>query len=457
MENQRDDTICAISTPLGEGGIGIVRISGPLSLKILRSIFVPRSSVENFLSHRFYLGKVLDPRTKKVLDEVLAVYMKAPRTYTREDVVEIHTHGGPYVQNRILSVILALGARLAEPGEFTKRAFLNGRIDLVQAESVLGLINSETERELECALLQLNGKLSKKFEALKDLIKESLALAEAQIDFPDEEIEIEKEELISTLKTSLKHVDRLLASYSEGKLIREGYNVLIVGRTNVGKSSLFNEILLKERAIVTPIPGTTRDLIEDVIQIRGQKVRLVDTAGIRDPKDLVEKEGIERVKRRIPHADLILWVVDSNDGLTDEDLKIYEEIKDLNVVGVINKIDLGKKVDESFFSSRGIPYVLTSAVRGDGIDELRELIQKKLSRKSPRMGSVVITSARHKSALEKVRECVERAISGIEKGISYEFVALELRDALTSLGEILGEVYTDEILDEIFSRFCIGK
>ncbi|MCX7857743.1 MAG: tRNA uridine-5-carboxymethylaminomethyl(34) synthesis GTPase MnmE [Deltaproteobacteria bacterium] len=457
MKTEKDDTICAISTPPGEAGIGIVRISGHSAYKILKKIFRPKAKTGEFLSRKFYLGRIVDPRTERAVDEVLAVYMKAPKTYTREDVVEIHSHGGSYVQQRILSIILNEGARLAEPGEFTKRAFLNGRIDLLQAESVLAIIQSESERELDCALAQLDGRLSKKMGMIKEEIKTALALVEAQIDFPEEDVDIDHAEIKSRIERVRKEVSYLLDSYSTGRIIKEGYLVLIVGRTNVGKSSLLNEIVLKEKAIVTPLPGTTRDLIEDVVIIKGIKVKIVDTAGIRDPRDMVEREGIERVRRMIPEADLLLWVVDGSEGLLIEDIKIYEEIKGFNVLCVINKIDLNERVDIDFFMDKGLSYVKTSALTGEGISDLRDAIFKNLDRKSPKKGGFVITNARHRDILLKTNEFLGRAISLFDRNIHNELVAFELKEALSAIGEITGEVYSDEILEEIFSRFCIGK
>lgn len=454
---KRDETICAISTPPGEAGIGIVRISGESSYPILKAIFRPKRRVRHFKSHRFYLGNIVDPTTKKIIDEVLVVYMRAPKTYTREDIVEIHSHGGYFIQQKILSLIIDQGARLAEPGEFTKRAFLNGRIDLLQAESVLALIQSESEKELECALAQLDGKLSKKISQIKDLIKNALALVEAKIDFPEEDVDVNPKEIIGILKEADRNISYLLDSYSAGRMIKEGHLVLIVGRTNVGKSSLLNEIVLKERAIVTPLPGTTRDLIEDVIRVNGIKVRIVDTAGIRDPRDVVEKEGIERVRKKIPEADLILWVIDGSQRITEEDLRIYGEIKDREVIGVVNKIDLEQRIDLNFFKEKDIPFVKTCALTGEGVEELKNLIYDRLHSKSPKKGRLVITSLRHKNALEKARECIKKALTGIEDGVPEEFTAFELREALNTIGEILGEVFNDEILEEIFSRFCIGK
>lgn len=453
----KDDTICAISTPPGEAGIGIVRISGSLAYSILRKIFKPKSKTTELLSHRFYLGKIVDPNTDRFVDEVLVVYMKAPKTYTREDVVEIHSHGGYFVQQKILSLVLDQGVRLAEPGEFTKRAFLNGRIDLLQAESVLSIIQSESENELNCALAQLNGKLSKKIGRIKENIKMALTLVEAKIDFPEEDVDVDVKETVEFIEKAIKEASYLLDSYSAGRIIREGYLVLLLGRTNVGKSSLLNEIVLKERAIVTPIPGTTRDLIEDVVNINGMKVKIVDTAGMRDPKDIVEKEGIERVKKKIPEADLILWVIDGSEGILHEDLRIYEEIKNLDVLAVINKIDLSQNISTDFLSENRLSFVRTSALTGEGIGELKEAIFKRLKKKSPKKGRFVITSVRHRDALLKTKECLEQAKMGINEGIPDEFTALELKEALSSICEITGEVYSDEILDEIFKRFCIGK
>lgn len=452
-----NDTICAISTPPGEAGIGIVRISGQMAYPILTKIFRPKSKCSNLASHRFYLGKIVEPKTGKVVDEVLVVYMKAPKTYTREDVVEIHTHGGYFVQQRILSLVLEEGARLAEPGEFTKRAFLNGRIDLLQAESVLSIIQSESESELECALAQLDGKVSRRIQKIKETIRTALALIEAQIDFPEEDIEIDMKEVSDLIRKARQDIHYLLSSYSAGRIIREGYLVMLVGRTNVGKSSLLNEIVLKERAIVTPFPGTTRDFIEEVINVKGMKIKIVDTAGMRDPKDVIEKEGIERVKKKIPEADLILWVLDGSSAINDDDLRIYEEIKGKDLIAVINKIDLGQRIDLDFFDKNGILTVRTSALTGEGIGDLKESIFERLTKKSPKKGKVVITSTRHKEALERAKDCLERADICLGKDASFELASLDLKEALSSVCEITGEVYSEDILDEIFSRFCIGK
>ncbi|MBP1751082.1 MAG: tRNA modification GTPase mnmE, partial [Deltaproteobacteria bacterium] len=312
------DTICAVSTPPGEGGISIIRLSGPDSPFILEKIFRPKKKASKNPSGVLRLGYIFDPVTGADIDEVFAVFMKAPGTYTREDIVEVHSHGGFASQDSIMRVILNEGARLADPGEFTKRAFLNGRIDLVQAEAVLDVIKSETDEELRYAVNYLKGRLSKKVSALRDTIKNALVVIEASIDFPDEDIDIDLSGHLRSLAAAKREIDSLVASYYEGKGLKTGFEVLIAGRTNVGKSSLLNALALKERAIVTDLPGTTRDLVEETLYIKGMKVHLIDTAGIRTPENIVEAEGIRRVEERAGQADLVIWVLDGSQPYTPE-------------------------------------------------------------------------------------------------------------------------------------------
>jgi len=455
MENA--DTICAISTPPGEGGIGIIRISGPEAYPILKKIFLPKKRQDAFLSYTFYLGYIVNPATKASIDEVFAVFMNAPNTYTREDIAEIHSHGGLATQRAILSLIMQEGARLAEPGEFTKRAFLNGRIDLIQAESVLDIIQSETEDELKCALSFLEGKLSKQINTIKENIKKTLVDIEALIDFPDEDIEVDVKTHSSTLITTKDFIDSLIDSYYEGRAIKHGFEVLIVGRANVGKSSLLNCLLLNERAIVTPLPGTTRDMIEDTIHVKGIKLKIIDTAGLRKPKDVIEKEGIERVMRKIPEVDLIIWVLDGSAQYTEGDEDIYRHIRHKNTIAIVNKIDLPLILERERVLSKGFRIVETSALKGIGIDALKEAFYENLMGKGIKNRTTLITNVRHRDCLVKTRESVKRAIGCIKQNEPLEFAAFELRDALFHLGEITGETSTEEILNDIFSKFCIGK
>lgn len=455
MENV--DTICAISTPPGEGGIGIIRISGPLAHSILKKVFSTKKRGNRFISHKFYLGYITDPATKEPIDEVFAVFMHSPNTYTREDIAEIHSHAGLATQKTILSLIIREGARLAEPGEFTKRAFLNGRIDLIQAESVLDIIQSETEDELKCVIKYLEGTLSKKINSIKENLKNTLVEIEALIDFPEEEIEADEKTHVSILKKTRDTINRLIDSYYEGRAIKHGFEVLIVGRANVGKSSLLNSLLLIEKAIVTPIPGTTRDMVEDTIHIKGIKLKIIDTAGLRKPKDIVEKEGIERVHRKIPEVDLIIWVLDGSEKYTDEDEEIYKHISGKNTVAVINKIDLPREIEGEKILSKGLKIVETSALKDIGLDTLKEVLYENLMGKGMKSKATLITNIRHRDSLIKTRDSIERALGCIKKKESLEFTAFELREALFHLGEITGETCAEEILNDIFSKFCIGK
>ena len=451
------DTICAISTPPGEGGIGIIRVTGPKAHSLLRTVFQPRRKRETFLPRTLYLGYIQNPETNLKTDEVFAVFLYPPHTYTREDMGEIYSHGGFSTQQGILSLMMKHGARLAEPGEFTKRAFLNGRIDLLQAESVLEIIQSETDDELQCALGHLEGKLSRKIDAIKQKLRETLVEIEALIDFPDEEIDVDQEKCLTTLRKAGKEIGNLVASYYRGRAIRHGLEVLIIGKPNVGKSSLLNALLLKEKAIVTPLPGTTRDLIEDTIHIKGIKVNIVDTAGLREPRDVVEVEGIERVKRRIPEADLIVWVLDGAEAYSKEDEEIRTRIGAGNTIVAINKMDLPQKVENNILTSWGLEWHGISALEDMGIEELKDALYTRLMGKSSKGGRVLVTSLRHRNALQQAHEAVERAVRCQMKNEPIEFMAFELRDALYRLGEITGETCPEEILHDIFSRFCIGK
>jgi tRNA modification GTPase len=451
------ETICAISTPPGEGGIGIIRMSGQLAHSILKKIFKTKKKKSTFISHKLYLGHIINPESKKKIDEVFAVFMHAPHTYTREDIAEVHSHGGLATQKNILSLMMQHGARLAEPGEFTKRAFLNGRIDLLQAESVLDIIQSETDEELKYAIDYLSGTLSQKIKGFKEQIKRIIVEIEALIDFPEEDIEVNEEEHFLTLNRTKQKIEGLIDSYYEGRAIKQGLEALIIGRTNVGKSSLLNALLLNEKAIVTPLPGTTRDMVEDTIHIKGIKLKIIDTAGLRKPKDIVEKEGIERVHRKIPGVDLIVWVLDGSEKYAAEDKKIYRNIEDKNKVVVINKIDLPQVLERKILQSRGLKWIETSALKDIGLDTLKDTIYEQLMRKGIKSNKTVITNLRHRDALIKTKDALERAIMCKEKDESLEFLAFELHEALFYLGEITGETCPEEILHEIFERFCIGK
>jgi tRNA modification GTPase len=451
------DTISAVSTPVGEGGIGIVRISGPLAHSILKNIFRTKRKRESFKARQFYLGNVVDPDSGSVLDEVLAVFMYAPHTYTREDVAEIHSHSGFAVLRSVLDLTTRFGARLAKPGEFTERAFLNGRLDLLQAESVLDIIESETDEELQCALNHLRGGLSAKIGGLKEGLMETLVEVEALIDFPEEEIDVEVTDLVPALKKIGARMERLTDSYYQGRAVKHGYEVLIVGRTNVGKSSLLNALLARERAIVTPLPGTTRDMIEDVLHIKGIKIRIIDTAGIRRSEDIVEKEGVSRVKQRISEVDLVLLVLDGSEAYGAEDEAVLESVNDAPVLVVVNKIDLPRVLDTGAFLPRGSRSLEVSALKDMGLERLKDAIYHKFLERGGKGGKILITSMRQRDALARATESVKRAMDCITREEPLEFTAFELREALSYIGEITGETCTEEILKGIFERFCVGK
>lgn len=458
----QEETIAAISTPFGESGIGIVRMSGSLAEPIAKKIFKPKKDLPSFVSHHFHFGEIIDNQSGNPVDEVLIILMKSPKTYTREDIVEIHCHGGYFILQKVLELVLREGARMAQPGEFTKRAFLNGRIDLTQAEAVIDLIRARTQTSLEIAGQQLRGGLFKEMAELKAKLIEHLALIEAHIDFPEEEIEpIAFRELKKDTERMIRQVEEWITSYEEGRIFREGISCAIVGKTNVGKSSLLNVLLKEERAIVTPIPGTTRDVIEEVLNIYGIPVRLMDTAGLRKPTDSIEQEGVRRAKERVADSDFILLMLDGSRTLNNDDKEIFGEIKDKKKVVVLNKNDLPLKITleevKRFFPED--PSISISALKNEGIDGLKKTIYTSLVHREVRATPehLIIANIRHKNALTQVKDNLSHAIKGLEEKTSLEFIALEVRSALDALGEMVGETTTEEVLDRIFEQFCIGK
>jgi len=451
------DTICAISTPPGEGGIGIIRISGKNAYPIVEKIFKPKKKKGEFASRKLYLGYIVNPNNNRELDEVFTVFMCAPHTYTREDVAEIYSHGGYAAQESILSLILGYGARLAEPGEFTKRAFLNGRIDLAQAESVLDIIHSETNEELQYAVKYLRGTLSKKIQRFQETLKRALVATEALIDFPEEDIDINLDKSLPSLKKTKTDIEKLVNSYYEGRGIKQGFEVLITGKANVGKSSLLNALLLKERAIVTPLPGTTRDLIEDTIYMNGMKVKIIDTAGIRKPSNVIEEEGIKRVKQKISETDLIIWLLDGSQPYSTDDAEVFHTIRHRNFLVAINKIDLPQLLKRDTLNSKGLHWLEISALKDTGLEELKKEAFIKLTGKIRKHSALLITSIRHRDALTKVKDNIERTMLLRERNEPLELIAFELHEGLHHLGEITGETCAEEILQEIFHQFCIGK
>jgi len=458
-----EDTIAAIATPPGRGAIGVIKISGDKALSILEKIFTPKRKLSSFESHRFYYGFITDPETKERVDEVLVVYMRKPHSYTREDVVEIHGHSGYFNLRKILELVFKYGARPAEPGEFTLRAFLNGRIDLSQAEAIEEIISARCEKALQMAMQTLSGKLSEKVQSLREKLLMALAQVESAIDFPEEDIEIMNPSALSSFirEEILKSINDLIESYREGRIYKEGISLVISGKPNVGKSSLMNALLREERAIVTPIPGTTRDFLEEEAYIHGLPVKLIDTAGLRETEDLVEKIGIERALQKLEEADLVLYIIDVSSKPTDEDLKLYERIKAYPHLVVLNKIDLKPNFLqnwEELFSSLGEEYIPLSVKEGLNLEVLSQRIFDKITGEKGGLTSEVVPNLRQKISLEKAKFHLEEALKELTKPEPLpELVSVELRGALSSLTEIIGEVTTEDLLTEIFSRFCIGK
>ncbi len=451
------DTIAAISSPLGEGGIGIVRMSGPEAHAILKRLFRPRKRTKAFASRRLYLGFFFDPQSTMDVDEVFATFMDAPYTYTREKMAEVYCHGGLSSQREILSLLMTNGARMAEPGEFTRRAFLNGRIDLAQAESVLDIIESESAEELQSALALSKGHLSDCIKGLSAEIEGLAAEVEASIDFPEEGLDIEDREWPGRIGKIRDALSTLIASFYEGRAIKQGLKALIVGRTNVGKSSLLNALSLRDRAIVTPLPGTTRDLLEETIHVKGIKFRIIDTAGLGSPRDPIEREAQERVILRIPEADVILWVLDASAPYNAEDEAVHEAIRGRRGLAILNKTDLPYRIDCGTVASKGFGAMSVSALTGAGLEELKAELFRLYAEHGGRSKGPLVTNVRHRDALLRTEEALGRAEQCMGIGEPVELAAFEVRGALSCLGEITGATCTEDLLDRIFSRFCIGK
>ena len=476
-----EDTICAIATPAGEGGIGIVRISGAHAVDIASHVVRLRSkdSLHTLASHQLHLADILFPpapsigrssdstacrSTERFVDEGLVVYMKAPRSFTAEDVVEVHCHGSGLILQRVCEACIAAGARLAEAGEFTKRAFLNGRLDLSQAEAVLDTIRAKSELSLKLAQRQLRGELAEHIHRLRAGLVGLLAYLEAGIDFTEEDIAfVGREEMIISLHETLAHVRRMLATAKTGRALRDGVRVVIAGQPNVGKSSLLNSLLREDRAIVTDIPGTTRDVIEESVVWRGLRVTLVDTAGLRDTTDIVELEGIRRSKEAQDQADIVLHVLDSVQlakidlGSVDCPSVAQEHLVVLNKIDLVDAVTVQPLADT--LRTRARCKVLPISVRtGEGLDALKVAIQAHFVSPSFEPGDgVVVTHVRHRVALERAEASLKESLASATRGIGPECVAVDLRDATDALGEIVGAITTDEVLDRIFSEFCIGK
>ena len=457
-----EDTIAAIATAPGSGGIGIVRLSGPQAEQILRQLFLPCRSQSTLQSHRLCYGKIID-RSGTVLDEAMAVLMRAPHSYTREDVAEIQSHGSWPVLQAILAEVLAAGARPAEPGEFTKRAFLAGRIDLTRAEAVIDLIEARTAASARLAAEHLQGALHNQISAIRDALVEMLALIEVAIDFPDDAAEIlPVDQLISQLRSQvIEPLQQLLALAGQGKVLREGIRAVIAGRPNVGKSSLLNALLREERALVADLPGTTRDTIEELISVRGIPVHLVDTAGIRDHADVVEGLGIERARRKMEQADLVLLVVDAAQELTALDRQLYQSVGGKKRLVVLNKIDaatpeLLEQISREFVEET---QVRTAAKRGQGIEALLDAIWQAAMGSSEGMDEqpACAPNLRHAMILEKALAACQQLEQTLLAQQPADLIAVDLQTVLDHLADIVGLTTPDDVLDAVFSKFCIGK
>lgn len=459
-----DDTIAAIATPRGEGGIGIVRVSGPLAIPIATKLFRPSRTVltHELTSHSLTHGYVIDTSANsEIVDEVLLALMRAPKTYTTEDIVEFNCHGGAIPLTSVLELVIKAGARLAEPGEFTKRAFLNGRLDLVQAEAVSDLISSKTELSRKIAVDALSGKLSENVNQLSDQLAALLAEIEASIDFPDEDLDFMKiDTQLQTARAVQADIVLMIASASEGRIIKEGVNVAILGKPNVGKSSLFNALLATTRAIVTDIPGTTRDTIEEAINIGGIPINLVDTAGIRQTDDIVEQQGVQRSRDILNKVELLLLMFDASQPLDESDFELLEIAKGNRAILILNKTDLHILTHSQHLSNH-IPnasIVQTAITEEIGIDTLKNTILDVLLGGDFVIGeSPIITNTRHQDALRRSQEALDNVITSLENDMPPDLVSVDLRIGLDALGDIVGKTTTEDILDRIFSQFCVGK
>lgn len=456
------DTIAAISTAVGEAGIGIVRMSGKNSIEIAKKVFIgfDDKEVVEIKNKRLTYGHIIDENHVKI-DEVLIAFMEGPYTYTREDMVEIYCHGGIISVRKVLELLLRRGAKLAERGEFTKRAFLNGRLDLSQAEAVIDIIKAKTDKSFEVSLDQLEGSLSKEISEMRDILLSMVAHVEVSIDFPEEDVnELTYKSLKEDAQRVEAKIERLLSTANKGKILRDGIETVILGKPNVGKSSLLNAILKENRAIVTDVPGTTRDIIEEYVNIDGIPLKIIDTAGIRNTEDIVEKIGVDRARASIEKADLIIAVFDVSRSLTDEDKEIIKLLKDKKSIVLLNKIDIkADEKDEIISELEGLHHVIeTSIIENIGIETLEDHIKSLFYEGDLNIDSdIVITNIRHKVQLEKAQASILSAIKDIEMDVPLDCIEIDLRNAWEDLGEISGETIAEDILDKIFKEFCIGK
>lgn len=455
------ETISSISTPVGEGAIAIVRLSGEDAIEIADRLYKGAKKLSDTDSHTINYGHIIDPKTGETVEEVMVALMRAPKTYTREDIVEINCHGGIHTVNRVLQLTLNNGARMAEPGEFTKRAFLNGRVDLSQAEAVMDFIRAKTNQASKVANQQVQGRLKTYIEELRQSILNILAQVEVNIDYPeyDDVEEATTSLLLSEAKKINENIDALLKSSSEGRILREGLSTVIVGKPNVGKSSLLNYLIQDNKAIVTEVAGTTRDILEEYVNVNGIPLKLVDTAGIRETDDVVEKIGVERSREALKGAELILYVMNNNEELTPEDIELLESVDDKKVIGIVNKLDLDNKLDLNYLEEHfKIPLIKTSIINGEGVDELEDEIQKMFFDGSlSSTDSTYVSNNRHINLLEQAKVSIEDAISSAAMDVPVDIIQIDLIKTWELLGEVIGEDVSEQLIDKLFSQFCLGK
>lgn len=456
------DTITSISTPMGEGAIGIVRLSGPQAVEIADKLYKGKHLLNDVPSHTINYGHIIDPESKEVIEEVMVSVLRAPKTFTREDIIEINCHGGILTINRVLELTMTYGARMAEPGEFTKRAFLNGRIDLSQAEAVMDFIRSKTDRASKVAMNQIEGRLSDLIKKQRQSILEILAQVEVNIDYPeyDDVEDATTEFLLEQSKEIKQEINRLLDTGAQGKIMREGLSTVIVGKPNVGKSSMLNNLIQDNKAIVSEVAGTTRDVLEEYVNVRGVPLRLVDTAGIRETEDIVEKIGVERSRKALSQADLILFVLNNNEALTQEDYTLYEVVKNEDVIVIVNKMDLEQNIDINEVKDMigDTPLIQTSMLKQEGIDELEIQIRDLFfGGEVQNQDMTYVSNSRHISLLKQARQTIQDAIDAAESGVPMDMVQIDLTRTWEILGEIIGETASDELIDQLFSQFCLGK
>ncbi|WP_438461504.1 tRNA uridine-5-carboxymethylaminomethyl(34) synthesis GTPase MnmE [Staphylococcus pseudintermedius] len=456
------DTITSISTPMGEGAIGIVRLSGHDAVEIADKLYKGKHLLKDVPTHTINYGHIIDPETEEVVEEVMVSVLRAPRTFTREDIVEINCHGGILTINRVLELTMTYGARMAEPGEYTKRAFLNGRIDLSQAEAVMDFIRSKTDRASKVAMNQIEGRLSDLIKRQRQSILEILAQVEVNIDYPEyDDVEDATTEFLLERSQEIKQeIQKLLDTGVQGKIMREGLSTVIVGKPNVGKSSMLNNLIQDNKAIVTEVAGTTRDVLEEYVNVRGVPLRLVDTAGIRETEDIVERIGVERSRKALSEADLILFVLNYNEPLTEDDRKLYEVIKNEDAIVIINKTDLEQRLDLAEVEAMvgDMPIIQTSMLQQQGIDELEIQIRDLFfGGEVQSQDMTYVSNSRHISLLKQAKNAIQDAIDAAEMGVPMDMVQIDLMRTWEILGEIIGESASEELIDQLFSQFCLGK